>query len=103
MNKAAVEGGRHADLTWGAAQAGLAGGIADALAEGVLLAADAPRSALIAAVWVSPKATDADAVYRNNREATLVALRNGAAGNPTVAEVVAAREWPWNPFYASGT
>ena len=34
VNKAAIEPGRHADLTWGAAQAGVAAGVADAVAEG---------------------------------------------------------------------
>ena len=35
VNKAAIEPGRHADLTWGAAQAGVAAGVADAVADGV--------------------------------------------------------------------
>ena len=34
VNKAAIEGERHATLTWGAAQAGVAAGVMDAVAEG---------------------------------------------------------------------
>ena len=33
--------------------------------------------AVIVAVWVNPLAQNASAVYRNNREATLTALRQG--------------------------
>jgi 5,6,7,8-tetrahydromethanopterin hydro-lyase len=99
VNKAAIAGDEHARLTWGAAQAGVAGGVADALAEGVVAAERADEWVLIAAVWVSPDARDADAVYRNNRAATRAALAAGRDRTPTLDEVLAARERPWNPFF----
>src|SRR5712691_12173329 len=40
VNKADVRGDGHAELTWGAAQAGLAAGVADAVAEGIVPPAD---------------------------------------------------------------
>jgi 5,6,7,8-tetrahydromethanopterin hydro-lyase len=55
--------------------------------------------ALIAAVWVTPRAQDVDLVYRNNREATQTALANGRAGLPKLDEVLAARQPPANPFF----
>ncbi len=58
-----------------------------------------PSSALIAAVWVNPAADDEQAVFENNREATLTALRNARDGAPPVADVLAARDEPWNPFF----
>lgn len=99
VNKAAIGVGRHGDLTWGAAQAGVAGGVADAVAEGVIERASASDFVLIAAVWVNPDAADEEAVYANNRAATLTALRNGAAGRPELDEVLAARDEPRNPFF----
>ena len=36
VNKAAIAGERHGRLTWGAAQAGVAGGVMDAVAEGAI-------------------------------------------------------------------
>jgi len=99
VNKAAIGVGRHGDLTWGAAQAGVAGGVADAVAEGVIERASASDFVLIAAVWVNPDAADEEAVYANNRAATLTALRNGAAGRPDIDEVLAARDEPRNPFF----
>ena len=99
VNKAAIGPGRHGDLTWGAAQAGVAGGVADAVAEGVIARAAVGDLVLIAAVWVNPAAADEEAVYANNRAATLTALRNGAAGRPDIDEVLAARDEPRNPFF----
>ncbi|HSJ99286.1 MAG TPA: formaldehyde-activating enzyme [Myxococcota bacterium] len=99
VNKAAIAGDAHAALTWGAAQAGVAGGVADAVAEGVLPAAELDELALIAAVWVAPAARDADAVYRNNRAATHAALAAGRARQPALADVLDARARPENPFF----
>ena len=88
VNKAPIADDQHANLTWGAAQAGVAGGVADAVSEGILSAADADQNVLIAAVWVNPAARDADKVYANNRAATREALRAGAGGLPALAEVL---------------
>jgi 5,6,7,8-tetrahydromethanopterin hydro-lyase len=99
VNKAAIAGSEHGTLTWGAAQAGVAGGVADAVATGTIAAADADDLLLIAAVWVSPEARDAELVYANNRAATAAALAAAVAGTPTVEQALAARERPYNPFY----
>ena len=71
VNKAPIEPGRHADLTWGAAQAGVAAGVAEAVADGIVDRDRAGELLVIAAVWVNPAAEDEDAVFANNREATL--------------------------------
>ena len=99
VNKARIDGDDHARLTWGPAQAGVAAGVADAVAVGTIDAAVASEMVVIAAVWVDPKARDADLIFANNREATAGALALGRAGLPTVADVIAQRESAWNPFY----
>jgi 5,6,7,8-tetrahydromethanopterin hydro-lyase len=101
VNKAPIAGDEHGILTWGAAQAGVAGGVADAVSEGILSEADADQNLIIAAVWVNPAARDAEKVYANNRTATREALRAGTSGMPQMAEVLAARHRPFNPFYAA--
>jgi 5,6,7,8-tetrahydromethanopterin hydro-lyase len=101
VNKATIDGPGHGDLTWGAAQAGVAAGVADAVREGIVSAADAERLLLIAAVWVNPAASDADTVYANNRAATKAALAAGAAGMPQVADVLSLTGPPANPFYTA--
>jgi len=99
VNKAPLSGDRHEMLTWGAAQAGVATGVSAAVAEGVIPAADVTTLLLIAAVWVSPVAADESAVYANNHDATLAALRAGATDAPTVDAVLAARAAPQNPYF----
>ena len=101
VNKATVAGSGHGELTWGAAQAGVAAGVADAVGEGVVSEADADALLLIAAVWVNPAAKDADKVYANNRAATKQALRAGAERLPRVADVLGAADRPTNPFYTA--
>ncbi len=99
VNKAPVEGERHSSLTWGAAQAGVAAGVMDAVAEGTVPGAEAEALLLIAAVWVNPQAADERAVFDNNKAATLGALRAGREGRPAVADALAARHVPFNAYY----
>jgi 5,6,7,8-tetrahydromethanopterin hydro-lyase len=99
VNKAPVLDDAHANLTWGAAQAGVAGGVADAVAEGIISEQEAEDLVLIAAVWVNPNARNAGLVYRNNRAATRNALQAGEQGTPKVADVLAAKDAPSNPFF----
>jgi 5,6,7,8-tetrahydromethanopterin hydro-lyase len=101
VNKSAIADEQHGNLTWGAAQAGVAGGVADALADRVIPAADLDELVLIVAVWVSPAAENADLVYANNRAATKAALASGAKALPKLDDVLAARVKPANPFYQS--
>ncbi|WGD37532.1 formaldehyde-activating enzyme [Lysinibacter sp. HNR] len=103
VTKAAPTNDTHGTLIWGPAQAGVAAGVADAVADGTLPGATIEENVVIAAVWVNPDADDADTVYRNNREATARALRNGLIGEPHIDTVLAARHRPHNPFYTAPT
>lgn len=103
VNKAEVNPGtEHARLTWGAAQAGVAAGVADALAEGTIPVDEVDHLLLIVAVWVDPAAASEAAVLANNRDATRQAIANGAANRPSVDDVLAARHAPANPFLSEG-
>src|SRR5580692_6151444 len=102
VNKAPIEGDDHATLTWGAAQAGVAAGVADAVAEGVVNPLDANTMLLIAAVWVNPAARDAELVYRNNRTAIRAALLGGRDGTPNVGPPPYDRHKPSHSFYTPG-
>lgn len=99
VTKSAPENDEHGLLVWGPAQAGVAAGIADALAEGDIPADWADTHVVIAAVWVNPAATDAEMIYAHNREAARSAIRNGAQHLPETGEVLAARHAPTNPFF----
>jgi 5,6,7,8-tetrahydromethanopterin hydro-lyase len=98
VNKAAIAHDRHGRLTWGAAQAGVVRGVLDALRSGVVASDTAEDALLIAAVWVSPDASDEEAVYANNASATHAALRAARDLRPSVREVLEAGE-PRNPYF----
>lgn len=99
VNKATIASETHGHLTWGAAQAGVAAGIADAVADGFVPATEIAEYCLIAAVWVDPAATDADAVYRNNRQAAHDAIVAGVRQTPDLRTVLEARAEPHNPYF----
>lgn len=102
VTKSAADGREHGLLIWGPAQAGIAAGVADAVADGTIPAEHTDTHALIVAVWVDTAAEDADQIYLNNRKAVRTALENGASGLPALADVLAARDQPSNPFYTPG-
>ena len=103
VNKAMIAGERHAQLTWGPAQLGVASGVLDALAEGVIARDEAHQLVLIAAVWIDPTAQDSDAVYANNRAATTLALRRGFDHATPLDDLVALRDVPLNGYYTPPT
>ncbi|MFN8051148.1 MAG: formaldehyde-activating enzyme [Acidimicrobiales bacterium] len=100
--KATVSNPDHAEVTWGAAQAGVAAGVVEAVRMGVVPAEVAEDALLICAVWVDPAATVAhsDVIFLNNRAATITALEAAGHRRPTVEEVLADDQGVWNPFYS---
>jgi 5,6,7,8-tetrahydromethanopterin hydro-lyase len=99
VNKATIAHEHHANLTWGAAQAGVAKGVADAVADGIIPRRDVDELLIVAAVWVNPDARDAAAVFTNNAGATLGALRAGVELRPAIEDVLAARNEARNAYY----
>jgi 5,6,7,8-tetrahydromethanopterin hydro-lyase len=99
VNKATIVTDEHGAMTWGPAQAGVAAGVADAVAAEVVSEEEADRLVLVVAVWVDPKATDGAAVFSNNRDATRSAIVIGRAGLPAPADAVSKRNEAWNPHY----
>lgn len=96
VNKAAIESETHATMTWGAAQAGVASGVAESVSRKIVFDLD---DVLIAAVWVNPKADDAEAVFANNEQATIDALAMGQLGLPEPTEIEQRPHDVWNPFF----
>jgi 5,6,7,8-tetrahydromethanopterin hydro-lyase len=99
VNKADIRGDRHAELTWGAAQAGVAQGVLESVADGVIPAAQVEELLLIAAVWVDWAADDEEAIYTGNLQATRDALAAGVEGRSAIEDLLAVREAPENPFF----
>lgn len=101
VNKAGIASEEHARLTWGAAQAGVASGVLDAVAGGELSPAAADDHLLIVAVWVDPAAADEGLVFANNRRATREAIEAGHHRSPALEELMALRDSPANPHFGA--
>jgi 5,6,7,8-tetrahydromethanopterin hydro-lyase len=84
-------GPRLGPITWGAAQLGIAQGVLDAVAEGLIPAAEVPDVVVLVALWVDPAAHDETAVKRANREAMRGAIAD-ALRPPTADEIIALAE-----------
>ena len=99
VNKAAMGGDSHVNLTFGAAQAGIASGVAGAVADGIVPAGEVRGLLCIAAVWVNPEADDERGVFENNRRSVKEAIRAAVEGTPSVEDVLALADSPSNPFF----
>jgi 5,6,7,8-tetrahydromethanopterin hydro-lyase len=99
VNKAEIRGEEHGFLHWGAAQAAVARGVLESVAEGTIPAEEVEGLALIAAVWVDWAASGEEEVYANNVEATRAALASAAEGRPRLEELLAIASEPANPFF----
>ena len=101
VNKATLEGDVLPKLTWGAAQLGVAQGVLDAVADGVIDAGEAAELVLLVPVWVDAAARDETAVRLANRAATRAAIEN--AVRPPTTEALRAlagrRDEARNAFY----
>jgi 5,6,7,8-tetrahydromethanopterin hydro-lyase len=101
VNKAAIANDRHGELTWGAAQAGVAAGVG--LAHQAWMFDGNPEYvdslALIVAVWVNPSADNEEAVFTNNRDATFAALQQARDAGPDIGQALSAMANPSNPYF----
>lgn len=100
MNKATALDERHETLTWGAAQVGIAQGVLDAVADGLIEGTQ--DLIVLVAVWVAPAASDETAVRLANRAAVRKAIGMCVEGRDpeAVARLVAERDSVTSPFYS---
>jgi formaldehyde-activating enzyme len=99
MNKATATDDRHQTITWGAAQLGVAQGVLDAVADGLIEASG--DLLVLVAVWVDPAASDETAVRRANRDAVRKAIGVCVEGRDpaAAAALVERRDSLASPFY----
>jgi formaldehyde-activating enzyme len=99
INKATALQERHQTITWGAAQLGIARGVLDAVADGVI----EPTGELLVfvSVWVDPAASDETIVRDANREAVRKAIEVAVNGRDQEAAraLVERRDSVTSPFY----
>ena len=103
VNKWPVDGDTG-PMTWGAVQLGIAQGVLDAVADGLIDPAEAAEVILLVAVWVDPAAHDETAVKRANREAMRGAIADALQplSAADVQALVDGREDAANIYYTGG-
>ena len=99
VNKAALSGPNHENMTWGPAQAGVAKGVQETLLEGILPTKAENEWCVIVAVWVNPNANDADEVFQNNYRAAKGAVIAAMRHEPNLEVLREAAKSPHNPFF----
>ena len=99
INKATATERLHVSLTWGAAQLGIAQGVLDAVAEGLVEATQ--ELVVLVAVWVDSAADDETALRFAARDGMLKAIRVAVQGRDpkTVQSLVDRRDTLRSPFY----
>lgn len=99
INKATATEPLHQKITWGAGQLGIAQGVLDAVAEGLVRASI--RDLVFVAIYIDPAASDETAVRIASREATLKGIRTAVHGRDRdVAQaLVDRRDLLRSPFY----
>ena len=100
MNKGTALDERHQTMTWGAAQLGIAQGVLDSVADGLLETSG--DVLVLVAVWVDPAAHDETAVRKANRSATRKAIGVCVEGRDqaAAAALVERRDSVQSPFYS---
>ena len=100
MNKGTASDDRHQTITWGAAQLGIAQGVLDAVADGLLETSG--DLIVLVAVWVDPGAHDETAVRTANRASTRKAIGVCVEGRDpaAAAALVERRDELQSPFYS---
>ncbi len=99
MNKVTALDARLEQLTWGGAQLGIAQGVLDAVAEGLIPATH--DLIVLVSVWLDGEATDETELRYASRAAVFKALTTCVNGRDpeAVARLVADRETVTHPFY----
>jgi formaldehyde-activating enzyme len=99
LNKIPAEGGMVETLVFGACQVGIARGVLDAVADGVVSAS--PDTLVFVSLWIDAQAGDEDAVCRAAREATGRAVTEAVRGRAhrDVWRLVEQRDTVTHPAY----
>ena len=96
--KVTVKNMDQAAQIFGPAQTAVAKAVADSVAEGVIPRDRAEELLVIVSVYIDPKATDYDAIYRYNYGATKLAVARAMAGFPDIDKVLYEKERSTHPI-----
>ncbi len=92
VTKVTIKGSKQVLHMFGPAQAAVARAVVDSVVEGVLPKAEAENWVIVCGVFIDAKADDNKKIYKNNYEATKLAVRNALKSSPSIDEIIAKKE-----------
>jgi len=92
ITKVTLKGGKQVMQMFGPAQAAVARAVVDSVVEGTLPKAKAEEWVIVCGVFIAGSANSNAKIYKNNYEATKLAIKNAINGTPTIDEIIAKKE-----------
>lgn len=98
ITKVTIKGAKQAVQMFGPAQSGVAKGVADSVAAGVIDKKQAEDLVIVCGVFIHWEAQDDKKIYQFNYEATMQAIASAMKGKPSADEMVAGKDKAKHPF-----
>lgn len=98
ITKVTIKGAKQAVQMFGPAQSGVAKGVADSVAAGVIDKKQAEDLVIVCGVFIHWEAQDDKKIYQYNYEATKLAIASAMKGKPSADEMIAGKEKAKHPF-----
>jgi 5,6,7,8-tetrahydromethanopterin hydro-lyase len=92
VTKVTLKGSKQVMQMFGPAQAAVARAVVDSVIDGTIPKAKAEEWVIVCGVFIAPSANDNAKIYKNNYEATKLAIKNAVKGTPTIDEIIAKKE-----------
>jgi 5,6,7,8-tetrahydromethanopterin hydro-lyase len=99
ITKVTIKGAEQAVQMFGPAQKAVGMAVLDSVAEGVIPKADAEKLVIIAGVFIHWDAKDNDKIYKNNYDATKLAIQRAMRGEPKIDDILSRKDKLTHPFY----
>lgn len=92
ITKVTLKGGKQVMQMFGPAQAAVARAVVDSVIDGTIPKAKAEEWVIVCGVFIAPSANDNKKIYKNNYEATKLAIKHAVKGTPTIDEIIAQKD-----------
>jgi 5,6,7,8-tetrahydromethanopterin hydro-lyase len=92
ITKVTLKGSKQVMQMFGPAQAAVARAVVDSVVDGVIPKSKAEEWVIVCGVFIAGSANSNAKIYKNNYEATKLAIKNAINGTPTIDEIIAKKE-----------
>ena len=92
ITKVTLKGGKQVMQMFGPAQAAVARAVVDSVVDGLLPKAEAENWVIVCGVFIAGSANSNAKIYKNNYEATKLAIKNAMQKTPSIDEIIAKKE-----------